>query len=466
MNRPDFCAKLLAQIGEDEAAAALLDNVFVTEQGTQKVVDSEFFALAEKALGDRLGVNTQGNLGGSGGYARGQLESVRKGTATYSLMMDDDVVCEPEGIVRAVTFGDLARRPTIVGGHMFAIYSRSRLHSFGEIVQPWKFWWMTPLDGFSDWDFAARNLRSARWLHKRVDVDFNGWFMCLIPRQVLERDRPVAADLHQVGRQGVRAARQGGRLPDRDLPGRRGLAHPVDRQERRRSTGRPTSTTATVSSRRCCTRRTPMAAGWCARASTIRSSTWSRSSTPPWSCATRRCRTSSPARTDCMACCPQARRGQRVPQAVHRCAAAYRPRHVPARPSYQAAAEGQGTGADIPGRLSQLVTAGLAPIRQLRPVREMSKEHPEAELTAMDAKWYRLATYDSAIVSMNDGASAALYRRDPQHYRELLRKTIAIHAQLHREWPRLAAEYRAALPDITSPEAWEETFRPWTETEE
>ena len=124
----------------------------------------------------------QGNLGGSGGYARGQLESVRKGTATYALMMDDDVVCEPEGIIRAVTFGDLARRPTIVGGHMFSIYSRSRLHSFGEIVQPWRFWWMTPLDGFSDWDFAARNLRSARWLHKRVDVDFNGWFMCLIPR--------------------------------------------------------------------------------------------------------------------------------------------------------------------------------------------------------------------------------------------------------------------------------------------
>jgi galactofuranosylgalactofuranosylrhamnosyl-N-acetylglucosaminyl-diphospho-decaprenol beta-1,5/1,6-galactofuranosyltransferase len=95
----------------------------------------------------------------------------------------------------------------------------------------------------------------------------------------------------------------------------------------------------------------------------------------------------------------------------------------------------------------------------------MSKEYPEAELTAMDAKWYRLATYDSAIVSMNDGASAALYRRDPERYRDLLRKTIAIHTQFHREWPRLAAEYRAALADITSPEAWEETFRPWTETE-
>ena len=49
----------------------------------------------------------------------------RKGTATYAMMMDDDVVCEPEGIIRAVTFGDLAKRPTIVGGHMFNLYSRA-----------------------------------------------------------------------------------------------------------------------------------------------------------------------------------------------------------------------------------------------------------------------------------------------------------------------------------------------------
>jgi galactofuranosylgalactofuranosylrhamnosyl-N-acetylglucosaminyl-diphospho-decaprenol beta-1,5/1,6-galactofuranosyltransferase len=66
--------------------------VFVSEQGTQKVSDHELFPLAEKSLGDLLVINEQGNLGGSGGYARGQLESVRKGTATYAMMMDDDVV--------------------------------------------------------------------------------------------------------------------------------------------------------------------------------------------------------------------------------------------------------------------------------------------------------------------------------------------------------------------------------------
>ena len=106
--RPDFCAKLLAQIGEDADVHELLDEVLVMEQGTQKVVDSPEFAKAQGSLGARLRIIEQGNLGGSGGYARGQLESVRKGTATYAMMMDDDVVCEPEGIIRAVTFGDLA----------------------------------------------------------------------------------------------------------------------------------------------------------------------------------------------------------------------------------------------------------------------------------------------------------------------------------------------------------------------
>ena len=156
MNRPDFCAKLLGQIGEDDDLRPYLDEVLVMEQGTQKVVDSPSTSRRpRRRSGDRLRVIEQGNLGGSGGYARGQLESVRKGTATYAMMMDDDVVCEPEGIIRAVTFGDLARRPTIVGGHMFSLYSRSRLHSFGEIVQPWRFWWMSPLDGYSDWDLAG-----------------------------------------------------------------------------------------------------------------------------------------------------------------------------------------------------------------------------------------------------------------------------------------------------------------------
>jgi galactofuranosylgalactofuranosylrhamnosyl-N-acetylglucosaminyl-diphospho-decaprenol beta-1,5/1,6-galactofuranosyltransferase len=120
---------------------------------------------------------------------------------------------------------------------------------------------------------------------------------------------------------------------------------------------------------------------------------------------------------------------------------------------------------EIPGRVSRLITAGLAPIRQLRPTRELSQDFPEIEIRAMDAKWYRLASYDSAVVSMNDGTSAALYKRDPKKFRELARKTAELHQQLTREWPRLAEEYRSALHDVTSPETWADTFRPWTEPE-
>ncbi|HET8665375.1 MAG TPA: glycosyltransferase [Nocardioides sp.] len=466
MNRPDFCAKLLRQIGEDDKLRPYLDTVFVSEQGSQKVVDSEFFPFAEKALGDRLVINEQGNIGGSGGYARGQLESVRKGTATYAMMMDDDVVCEPEGIIRAITFGDLARRPTIVGGHMFSIYSRSRLHSFGEIVQPWRFWWMTPLDGYSDWDLAARNIRSARWLHKRFDVDFNGWFMCLIPRNVLEEiglSLPIFIKWDDL-EFGLRAKEAG--YPTVTFPGAAVWHVPwtdkndaVDWQAYFHHRNRFIAALL----------HSPYPKGGRMVRESLNHQIKHLVSLQYSTVEIRH-----QALEDVLA--GPHHLHEVLPRKlaeVNEFRKQFTDAQLKADPDSfppvrrtKPPRKGKGPGSDIPGRLSQLVTAGLAPIRQLRPVREMAKEFPEAELTAMDAKWYRLASYDSAIVSMNDGSSAALYRRDPERYKELLRKTIAIHAQLHREWPRLAAEYRAALAEITSPEAWEETLRPWTEAKE
>ena len=100
----------------------------------------------------------------------------------------------------------------------------------------------------------------------------------------------------------------------------------------------------------------------------------------------------------------------------------------------------------------------MAPIRQLKKPRELSRAFPEAEVPAMDAKWYRLSRYDSAIVSMPDGNSAALYQRERERYLDLLRRTIDIHRRLYREWDLLAATYRAELGRITSVAEWERTF--------
>jgi len=460
MNRPDFCADLLAQIGQDEELRPYLDTVFVMEQGTKKVTDSPNFAKAQGALGEVLRVIEQGNLGGSGGYARGQLESVRKGTATYTMMMDDDVVCEPEGIIRAVTFGDLARRPTIVGGHMFSLYSRSRLHSFGEVVSPYRFWWQSAPGVFSDWDFAARNLRSTRWLHARVDVHFNGWFMCMVPRQVLEEiglSLPLFIKWDD-SEFGLRAREAG--YPTVTFPGAAVWHIPwTDKND---------------------------ALDWQAyfhqRNRFI--AALLHSQYPRGGRMIRESRNHQIKHLVSMQYSTVELRHKALedvlagPDHLHEVLPtklaevnAFRKTFTDARleadpdafaPVKRKKPPRKGKdGTGIPGRRAMLATAILSPLRQLKPPRDLSRKYPESEVPAQDAKWYRLASLDSAIVSMNDGSSAALYQRDPEKFRELTVKTIEIHERLKREWPRLSAEYRAKLGDITSPEAWEETFRPW-----
>ena len=99
-------------------------------------------------------------------------------------------------------------------------------------------------------------------------------------------------------------------------------------------------------------------------------------------------------------------------------------------------------------------------IRQFFGTRDLSREFPESVLPAMDARWFRLATLDSAVVSMPDGTSAALYQRDPELFRDLLRRTVEIHERLYREWPRLAAALpRPARRDHLAPALGEDLRR-------
>jgi galactofuranosylgalactofuranosylrhamnosyl-N-acetylglucosaminyl-diphospho-decaprenol beta-1,5/1,6-galactofuranosyltransferase len=461
MNRPDFCAKLLGQLADDELLRPYLDTVMVMEQGTKPVTGSEYFPAAAEALGDQLRVIVQGNLGGSGGYARGQLESLRKGTATYALLMDDDVVCEPEGIMRAVTFGDLAKRPTIVGGHMFNIYSRARMHSFGEIVQRWRFWWQTRSDGHSDWDLGARNLRSTRWLHKRADVDFNGWFMCLIPRVVMEEiglSLPVFIKWDD-SEYGLRASAAG--FPTVTFPGAAVWHVPwtdkndaVDWQSYFHQRNRFIAALL----------HSPYDRGGLMIRESLNHQIKHMVSLQ-YSTAELRHR----ALEDVLA----------GPYGLHEVLATKLPEVNALRKEFTDAqlhadrdelppvrrAKPPKKGREslqVQGRFGPLLAAGMAPLRQLRPLRPLSRRYPEAELTAADTNWKNLVLFDSAVVSMNDGTSLALYERDPDRYRDLLKRTVSIHTRLYREWPRLAEQYRAALADITSPEAWEKTFEPWT----
>ena len=457
MNRPDFCAKLLAQIGEDADVQSVLDEVIVAEQGTQKVADDPGFGRARDALGDKLRIIEQANLGGSGGYARAQLETLEAGKSTYMMCMDDDVVCEPESIVRAVTFGDLCRKPTIVGGHMFSLYARSRLHSFGEIINPYRFWWTSPPTVETDWDFAGRNLRSARWLHRRIDVDFNGWFMCLIPTQVL---REVGLSLPLFikwddSEFGVRAREHG--YPTVTLPGAAVWHVPwTDKNDALDWQSYFHQRNRTIAA----LLHSPYEHG----GRVVRESFNHQIKhlfSMQYSTAELRHR----ALEDVLAGPERlhAELGTKLGELR-----ALRQQYDDARTQADPDAfpevkrkkpPKRGQDPTLPkGRIGQLVSAATSGVRQARPIRDLAKKYPEARLAAMDAKWWMIAQFDSVVVSMPDGTSSAWYKRDQDEFKSLLARTIDIHQRLHREWPQLAKRYREALPDITSPEAWHKTF--------
>jgi galactofuranosylgalactofuranosylrhamnosyl-N-acetylglucosaminyl-diphospho-decaprenol beta-1,5/1,6-galactofuranosyltransferase len=83
---------------------------------------------------------------------------------------------------------------------------------------------------------------------------------------------------------------------------------------------------------------------------------------------------------------------------------------------------------------------------------------PQVELAKRDATWFRLPVYDSALVSTADGTGKVRYTRDPRTFRRLVRQSRRLHRELKRRWPELSKQYREALPEITSPEAWRRTF--------
>ena len=457
MNRPDFCAKLLTQIGQDAGVHAVLDEVVVAEQGTRKVADDAHFPAAREALGDRLRVIEQGNMGGSGGYARSQLETLEAGRSTYMMCMDDDVVCEPESIVRAVTFGDLCRRPTIVGGHMFSLYSKSRLHSFGEIIDRYRFWWQSPPTVQADWDFAARNLRSSRWLHRRIDVDFNGWFMCLIPTVVL-REIGLSLPLFikwDDSEYGVRAAAHG--VPTVTLPGTAVWHVPwTDKNDALDWQSYFHQRNRTIAA----LLHSPYEHGGRVVRESFNHQVKHLFSLQYSTAELRHLALedvlAGPERLHAELATKlpelQAKRKQYVDAQTQADPDAFPPVRREKPPK-------RGQDPTLPkGKVGQLLAAATSAVRQTLPVRSLAERYPEARLAAMDAKWWMIAQFDSVVVSMPDGASASWYRRDKDEFGDLLRRTVEIHQRLYREWPTLAKQYQQALPDLTSPEQWAKTF--------
>jgi galactofuranosylgalactofuranosylrhamnosyl-N-acetylglucosaminyl-diphospho-decaprenol beta-1,5/1,6-galactofuranosyltransferase len=455
-NQHDYMLDKLRVLGDASEIHELIDRVYVVDQSTEPLTDQPGFADAAKKLGDRLQVIRQGNIGGSGGFARAMDETVRAGRADYVLLSDDDVKLEPEGILRAATFADLARKPVIVGGHMFSLHDRSLLHAYAEAVEPHKWWWGPAPNTKARHDFGRRNLRNTPWLHRRADSDYNGWWECLIPVKVIEEiGLALPAFIKwEDAEYGVRARNHG--VPTVSLPGVGSWQVPWDDKDDARDWQayyhlRNRIVSALLHS--------PQPKGGALISESLERQLQSLLSMQYSTVAIRLL-----AIEDVLTGPEHMHRemGSKLAQ-IRELRAEY-PDAVSAAeldafpPPRRKPPEAVKSSTTPTNKFNLMTKAGAGTVRQFRRPRAGAMKRPQMGLPYQDAGWWVLAGMDSALVSNAEGTSASWYKRDPRLFRSIGRRSLRLHRRLRRQWPKLAAQYRAAAADFNSPERWRETF--------
>jgi galactofuranosylgalactofuranosylrhamnosyl-N-acetylglucosaminyl-diphospho-decaprenol beta-1,5/1,6-galactofuranosyltransferase len=191
MNRADDCLANLQALAGDLSSLDTLDAIYVADQGTDRVDSRAGFAQVAKDLGDKLHYIVQPNLGGAGGFTRGLYEVAGHTETEHAnvLFMDDDVLLEPDLVIRMTAFSNRTANPVIVGGQMLNLLHPNQLHVGAEYanlntLEPGK-----PVEhSLSTADLLGvdeKTLKPNRQ-ERRLDAGYNGWWSCLIPYEIVK----------------------------------------------------------------------------------------------------------------------------------------------------------------------------------------------------------------------------------------------------------------------------------------
>lgn len=459
-NKPDYCVATLENVANNRALVDDIDQVFLVDQGTQKVRDEVGFAEVAGKLGDKLNVIEQPNLGGSGGFSRSMAETLERDDTDFLLLLDDDVEFETESAMRALQFARFNREPTIVGGHMFDLLDKPVIHAWAEAIRPEPFLWGPTFEEQHRHDFRESNLRQTPWMHARLDADYNGWWMCLIPKKVIAeiglslpvfikwddgeyglrarehgfrtvsmpgvalwhvswldkddtqdwqaffhtRNRIIAGLLHSRAPKGGKLLQNSGRQDLKKLLNMQYYAVELAVKALRAVLAGPNGLHATMA--------TDM----------------------PEARAIARDFPETTVYRPGDSALPQATFGRALP-------------HIGGKPAGP-------TGAKL-----ALFTMKMVPKHWLRQNSEGEAMQPDLEYAKRDAYWWAVPHHSSVIVGTADGSGKAWYRHDRAKFRRLLKESRKLTKQIERNWDKLATEYREALPQLVSLEEWKRTFR-------
>jgi galactofuranosylgalactofuranosylrhamnosyl-N-acetylglucosaminyl-diphospho-decaprenol beta-1,5/1,6-galactofuranosyltransferase len=454
-NRPADCVATLTAIGEDPLVLAAVHQVILPDQGTRKVRDEPGFAAAEAALGGRLRIIDQPNLGGSGGYARVMYEALATPETQQILFMDDDILLEPDSVLRAVAFSRHAREPMLVGGQMLSLQARSQLSTMGEVVDRHKFLWRNAPQTEPHHDLAERTLRTTPWLHRRCDVDYNAWWMCLIPRVVAE-DLGLPLPLFikwDDAEYGLRARARGYRtatvpgiaiwhmsfLEKDDTSDWQAYFHYRNRLVAAALHG-PDDPKALLTDIFKRTIRHLMLMEYSAVALQHKALrdflAGPEALFPNLATVLAQVRATRGEYDD----------GRPLDSATQ----------VPLSTLDALAAQAFPTPPTSKPAILSTLARGV--VRNLRAPDPAHREVPQRNVSSRQAQWFVLSQVDSATVSTPDGRGVTFRRRDPQLFRRQLRTSARLLRETAREWTALRGRYRDAAPHLTSREGWKQIF--------
>ncbi len=459
-NRPADAVNALAALTSDPLVDAVVTKVIVSDQGTSKAKDHPGFDDAAAALGDRLTIHNQPNLGGSGGYSRVMYEALKHSDCEQILFMDDDIRVEPDSILRALAFSRFAKKPTLVGGQMLNLQEPSHLHVMGEMVDAENFMWTGAVNTEYDHNFAKYPLNDeeherSRLLHRRIDVDYNGWWMCMIPRRVAEElGQPLPLFIKwDDSEYGLRAGEHG--YPTVTLPGA-AIWHmawsdkddAIDWQAyfhlRNRLVVAALHWDGKISGLIASHLKATLKHLLCLEYSTVA--------------------IQNKAMDDFLAgpdhifsilesALPEVRKMRaQFPDAVVLESAAALP--APSDKRWRKKVNIPTNPLSISVRLTRAVLHQLSAHNPEHHVR------PQINVATQDARWFSLCKVDGVTVTTADGRGVVYRQRDRAKMFELLRESVTRQIQLGRKFNKMRKVYRNALPQLTSTESWEAVLEP------
>ena len=173
---------------------AVFDNSDSPMKGKVEVfvVDNAQTLDASEIISDTVHLFENRNTGGSGGFTRAILEVINSNDAgagfTHILLMDDDIIFDPESIFRTFSMLSLLKpeySDAFVGGAMFRIDKQYLQHASGE------YWHGDRCESFITTYNSGRDMRRLLDIAENdnfTDANYQAWWFCAIPISTCRRD--------------------------------------------------------------------------------------------------------------------------------------------------------------------------------------------------------------------------------------------------------------------------------------